>query len=75
MNKKSKFVQKTIENIVKKGENVVYQHFLLFLSMFSKATFFNDFSQNTSKTSQTRCVCETKMPPKRPFFEKRNLYI
>ena len=23
----------------------------------------------------TRCVCETRMPPKRPFFEKCNLYI
>ena len=24
---------------------------------------------------KTRCVCETRMPPKRPFFEKCNLYI
>ena len=24
---------------------------------------------------RTRCVCETRMPPKRPFSEKCNLYI
>ena len=40
--------------------------------------------QHTEENSQaytgqkhdiTRCVCETRMPPKRPFFEKCNLYI
>ena len=25
--------------------------------------------------NKTRCVCETRMPPKRPFFEKYNLFI
>ena len=24
---------------------------------------------------ETRCVCETQMPPERPFFKKCNLYI
>ena len=27
------------------------------------------------KHKKTRCVCETRMPPKRPSFEKCNLYI
>ena len=27
------------------------------------------------KTSTTRCVCETLMPPKQSFFEKCNLDI
>ena len=33
---KLKFVSGRIENIVGKGENVGYQHFLLFPTMFSK---------------------------------------
>ena len=29
-----------VENIVEKGENAGYQHFLFFQQMFSRATFF-----------------------------------
>ena len=36
---KLKFVLKMVENIVGKGENAGYQHFLLFLQCFQKATF------------------------------------
>ena len=28
-----------------------------------------------SSANETRCVCKTGMPPKRPFFEKCNLSI
>ena len=35
-----KFVLERIENIVRKGENVGYQHFLLFLQGFQKLSFF-----------------------------------
>ena len=34
-----KFVLKRVENIVGKGENAGYQHFLLFPQCFQKATF------------------------------------
>ena len=40
-----KFVFKRIENIVVKGENAGYQHFLLFPTMFSKC-----FSPGASKS-------------------------
>ena len=33
------FFQDRIENFVGKGENAGYQHFLLFPTMFSKASF------------------------------------
>ena len=35
-------------------------------------TKFKEFDMCLEKT---RCVCETRMPLKRPFFEKCNLYI
>ena len=35
-----KFVMGRVENIVGKGENAGYKHFLFFLTMFSKAFFF-----------------------------------
>ena len=38
--KKLKFAVGQEENIVAKGENAGYQHFLLFPTMFSKALFF-----------------------------------
>ena len=28
-----------------------------------------------NETKKTRCVCETQMPTKRPFFEKCHLYM
>ena len=31
---KSKFVSQSVQNIVRKGENAGYQHFLLFLQCF-----------------------------------------
>ena len=31
--------------------------------------------QQREITSKTRCVCEIRMPPKQPFFEKCNPYI
>ena len=37
---KSKFVLGWVENIVGKGENAGYQHFLLFFTMFSKGYLF-----------------------------------
>ena len=37
--KNMKFVFGRVENIVGKGENAEYQHFLLFPQMFSKAFF------------------------------------
>ena len=37
---KFKFVLGRVENIVGKGENAGYQHFLLFLQCFPKAFFF-----------------------------------
>ena len=39
MSQKLKFVLESIENIVTKGENAGYQHFLLFPTTFSKAFF------------------------------------
>ena len=39
MNKKLKFDMGRVENIVGKGENAGYQHFLLFPQCFQKATF------------------------------------
>ena len=36
---KLKFVLRSVENILGKGENAGYQHFLLFPKMFSKAFF------------------------------------
>ena len=36
---KFKFILRRIENIVGKGENAGYQHFLLFLQCFQKASF------------------------------------
>ena len=36
---KMKFVLEMVENIVGKGENAGYQHFLLFLQYFQKDTF------------------------------------
>ena len=36
---KLKFVLGRVENIVVKGENAEYQHFLLFLQCFQKASF------------------------------------
>ena len=40
---KLKFVLERVENIVGKRENAVYQHFLLFPTMFSKGFFFKVF--------------------------------
>ena len=40
VNKKFKFGFGRVENIVRKGENAGYQHFLLFPTMFSKALCF-----------------------------------
>ena len=37
--KKMKFVLEMVENIVGKGENACYQHFLLFKQNFQKASF------------------------------------
>ena len=37
--KKLKFASRRVENIVGKGENAGYQHFLLFLQCFLKAFF------------------------------------
>ena len=37
--KKLKFALGRVENIVRKGENVGYQHFLLFPQCFQKATY------------------------------------
>ena len=39
MAEKLKFVLGRVENIVVKGENAGYQHFLLFLQCFQKASF------------------------------------
>ena len=39
MNQKINFVLRRIENIVGKGENADYQHFLVFLQCFQKASF------------------------------------
>ena len=39
MTKKSKFVLGRVENIVGKGENAGYQHFLLFQQRFEKPAF------------------------------------
>ena len=36
---KMKFVLGTVENIVGKGENIGYQHFLLFPQCFQKASY------------------------------------
>ena len=41
--KNSKFVLGRVENIVGKGENVGYQHFLLFLDCFQKTSFPRSF--------------------------------
>ena len=40
VNKNLKFVLERVENIVEKGENAGYQHFLLFPQCFQKAFFF-----------------------------------
>ena len=37
--------------------------------------YIYQFFMLLAKTVKTRCVCETQMPLKRPFFEKCNLYI
>ena len=39
VNEKLKFALERVENIVGKGENAGYQHFLLFPTMFSKGFF------------------------------------
>ena len=39
VNQKSKFALGRVENIVEKGENAGYQHFLLFPQCFQKASF------------------------------------
>ena len=39
MTEKLKFVLERVENIVGKGENAGYQHFLLFPQCFQKASF------------------------------------
>ena len=39
VNKNLKSGMRRVENIVGKGENAVYQHFLLFLRCFQKASF------------------------------------
>ena len=36
----SKFVSGRVENVVGKGENASYQHFLLFSQCFQKASFY-----------------------------------
>ena len=38
VNQKLKFVLERVENMVGKGENAGYQHFLLFLQCFQKAS-------------------------------------
>ena len=45
------------------------------LDILSKELTLNCQSSVTCVTQVTRCVCETLMPPKRPFFEKCNLDI
>ena len=39
VNQKLKFYMGRVEKIVEKGENAGYQHFLLFLQCFQKASF------------------------------------
>ena len=39
----SKFVSGRVENVVGKGENASYQHFLLFSQCFQKASFSRSF--------------------------------
>ena len=40
VNETLNFGLESVENFVGKGENAVYQHILLFSTMFSKALFF-----------------------------------
>ena len=44
---KLKFVLGRVENIVGKGENAGYQHFLLFLQSFQKASFSRSLKVGT----------------------------
>ena len=37
--------------------------------------WYSSTSLQLENTHKTRCVCETLMPPKWPFFEKCNLDI
>ena len=43
MDEKLKFVLERVENVVEKGENAGYQHFLLFPQCFQTALFFAFF--------------------------------
>ena len=47
--------------------------FPLYLSCMTHIQLLTLYS--VEKKKKTRCVCETRIPPKRPFFEKCNLYI
>ena len=46
VNQKLKFNLGKVENIVGKGENAGYQHFLLFPECFQKASFLGSLSQD-----------------------------
>ena len=47
LNKKSKLALGRVENIVGKGENADYQHFLLFPQRFQKASFSGSLKVGT----------------------------
>ena len=47
LNKKLKFAMGRVENIVGKGENAGYQHFLLFPQCFQKASCLGSFIVGT----------------------------
>ena len=63
MTEKLKFVLRRVENIVVKGENTGYQHFLLFPQCFQRASFSGSLKSglcgkglNVFRASELRCA-------------------
>ena len=57
---KLKFVLGRLKNIVGKGENADFQHFLLFPQFFQKVSFFKvGKSQDCVVKTETEAICDT----------------
>ena len=67
----SRQISKWVENTVGKGEIARYEKFRLFLECFQKTCTAEQTRQNQGlfgKELKKRCVRETLVPTKRPFF-------
>ena len=66
MTEKLKFLKGRVENIVGKGENAGYQHFLFFPTMFSKGFILMVLKSQGSCDKEA--ILKTLLPAKKVFF-------